>query len=223
MKKFKNALAVLLMLTTMTSFAGCSIVSEQTDSSETTTQATYLVGSPGQTDDFEFGVTDIKSFDVVTDYGETMHYLLVSVSYTNLSDKEQDISKRNIELYLDNEEIFSCEYRSEFADFFEEGLLFNDKKVHPGRTKRGFIVYRIYRDFSSINVCMGGITISAAEDEVTPLVQPADVEATDQTCETTPETTAPTPIPTPVETVVATETTVESVADSVATESVPTE
>lgn len=223
MKKFKNALAVLLMLTTMTSFAGCSIVSEQTDSSETTTQATYLVGSPGQTDDFEFGVTDIKSFDVVTDYGETMHYLLVSVSYTNLSDKEQDISKRNIELYLDNEEIFSCEYRSEFADFFEEGLLFNDKKVHPGRTKRGFIVYRIYRDFSSINVCMDGITISAAEDEVTPLVQPADVEATVQTCETTPETTAPTPIPTPVETVVATETTVESVSDSVATESVPTE
>lgn len=223
MKKFKNALAVLLMLTTMTSFAGCSIVSEQTDSSETTTQATYLVGSPGQTDDFEFGVTDIKSFDVVTDYGETMHYLLVSVSYTNLSDKEQDISKRNIELYLDNEEIFSCEYRSEFEVFFEEGLLFNDKKVHPGRTKRGFIVYRIYRDFSSINVCMDGITISAAEDEVTPLVQPADVEATDQTCETTPETTAPTPIPTPVETVVATETTVESVADSVATESVPTE
>ena len=223
MKKLNKAIAMLLMATVMVSSAGCSIVSEQTDSSETTTQATYLVGSPGQTDDFEFGVTDIKSFDVVTDYGETMHYLLVSVSYTNLSDKEQDISKRNIELYLDNEEIFSCEYRSEFADFFEEGLLFNDKKVHPGRTKRGFIVYRIYRDFSSINVCMDGITISAAEDEVTPLVQLADVEATDQTCETTPETTAPTPIPTPVETVVATETTVESVSDSVATESVPTE
>ena len=108
MKKFKNAVAILLMLTTMTSFAGCSITTEPSGSSESTTQATYLLGSPGKTEDLEFGVTGINSFDVTTEYGETMHYLLVSVSYTNLTDKEQDISKRNIEFYLDNEEIFSC-------------------------------------------------------------------------------------------------------------------
>ena len=225
MKKFKNAVAILLMLTTMASAAGCSITSESTNATESSTQETYLIGSPGKHEDFEFGVTGINSFDVVTDYGETMHYLLVSVTYTNLTDKEQDISKRNIEFYLDNEEIFSCEYRKEFEDFFEEGLLFNDKKVHPGRTKRGYIVYRIYRDYSSINVCMNDITVTAYFDEVTPLVSQAEIDINEQPTEseTTPETTAATPAPVIAETVVATEATAETAASSEATDSVPTE
>ena len=189
-------------------------------SSETTTQSTYLIGSPGKNEDLEFGVTGINSFDVTTDYGETMHYLLVSVSYTNLTDKEQDISKRNVEFYLDNEEIFPCEYRTEFKDFFEEGLLFNDKTVNPGRTKRGFIVYRVYRAYSKINICMNDITITAYEDEVTPLILPAEVDATEQTTESTAvptETTAATTVATTVETLA------ETSPSSEVTESVPTE
>ena len=218
MKKFKNVIAVLLMLSMMTS-AGCSITTEQTDSSETTTQTTYLIGSPGKTEGIEFGVTGINSFDVTTDYGETMHYLLVSVSYTNLTEKEQDISKRNIEFYLDNEEIFSCEYRDEFKPFFEEGLLFNEKPVNPGRTKRGLIVYRIYRAYSKINVCMDGITVTAYEDEVTPLLLPAEVDATEPTSESTTaptETTEATTVATTVETLT------ETAPSSEAAESVPT-
>lgn len=209
----------------MASFAGCSISTEQSAETETTALETYLIGSPGKNEEFEFGVTGINSFDVVTDYGETMHYLLVSVSYTNLTDKEQDISKRNIEFYLDNEEIFSCEYRNEFEEFFEEGLLFNDKKVHPGRTKRGYIVYRIYRDYSSINVCMNGITITAYSDEVTPLVSPAEIDITEQTTEseTIPETTATTTEPVITETVVATEATASVAPTSEATDSVSTD
>ena len=223
MKKFKNAVAILLMLTTMASFTGC-FSKEQTNPTEST-RVTYQIGSPGKTEDFEFGVTGINSFDVTTDYGETMHYLLVSVSYTNLSDKEQDITKRNIEFYLDNEENISSEYRSEFEDYFKEGLLFNDNNVNSGRTKRGYIVYRIYRDYSTINVCMNDITVTAYSDEVTPLVNPAEIEITEQTTEseTTPETTAATPTPVITETVVATETTVETAASSEATDSVPTE
>ena len=219
MKKFKNAVAILLVMATMAS-AGCSITTEQTSSSETTTQATYLIGSPGENEDLEFGVTGINSFDVTTDYGETMHYLLVSVSYTNLTDKEQDISKRNVEFYLDNEEIFPCEYRTEFKDFFEEGLLFNDKTVNPGRTKRGFIVYRVYRAYSKINICMNDITITAYEDEVTPLILPAEVDATEQTTESTAaptETTAATTVATTVETLA------ETSPSSEVTDSVPTE
>ena len=219
MKKFKNAVAILLVMATMAS-AGCSITTEQTSSSETTTQSTYLIGSPGKNEDLEFGVTGINSFDVTTDYGETMHYLLVSVSYTNLTDKEQDISKRNVEFYLDNEEIFPCEYRTEFKDFFEEGLLFNDKTVNPGRTKRGFIVYRVYRAYSKINICMNDITITAYEDEVTPLILPAEVDATEQTTESTvapTETTAATTVATTVETLA------ETSPSSEVTDSVPTE
>ncbi len=223
MKRLKNAVAILLMMSTLATMAGCSFATEGTDSTEVTTQSTYLIGSPGKAETFEFGVTGINSFDVVTDYGETMHYLLVSVSYTNLSDKEQDISKRNIGLYLDNEEIFSSEYRQEFKDFFEEGLLFNDKKVQPGRTKRGYIVYRIYRDFSTINVCMDDVIITASYDEVNPLVVPEETEATEtseQATETTPpETTAPTT----VETLAATEATTTTTTDSAPTESVPSE
>ena len=219
MKKFKNAVAILLVMATMAS-AGCSITTEQTSSSETTTQSTYLIGSPGKNEDLEFGVTGINSFDVTTDYGETMHYLLVSVSYTNLTDKEQDICKRNVEFYLDNEEIFPCEYRTEFKDFFEEGLLFNDKTVNPGRTKRGFIVYRVYRAYSKINICMNDITITAYEDEVTPLILPAEVDATEQTTESTAaptETTAATTVATTVETLA------ETSPSSEVTDSVPTE
>ena len=219
MKKFKNAVAILLVMATMAS-AGCSITTEQTSSSETTTQSTYLIGSPGKNEDLEFGVTGINSFDVTTDYGETMHYLLVSVSYTNLTDKEQDISKRNVEFYLDNEEIFPCEYRTEFKDFFEEGLLLNDKTVNPGRTKRGFIVYRVYRAYSKINICMNDITITAYEDEVTPLILPAEVDATEQTTESTAaptETTAATTVATTVETLA------ETSPSSEVTNSVPTE
>ena len=96
MKQFRRAVALLLMASTLATMAGCSFTSEGTDSTEETTQATYLVGSPGKAETFEFGVTGINSFDVVTDYGETMHYLLVSVSYTNLSEKEQDISKEQL-------------------------------------------------------------------------------------------------------------------------------
>lgn len=224
MKKFKNALAILLMLSTMTSFAGCSLSTEQTGQTETTTQATYLIGSPGKAEGLEFGITGINSFDVTTEYGESMHYLLVSVSYTNLTDKEQDISKRNIEFYLDNEEIFSCEYRDEFKDFFEEGLLFNDKKVNPGRTKRGLIVYRIYRDYSKINVCLNGVTITAYEDEVTPLILPAEIDVTEQTTEseTVPtETTAAPTVATITETTV--ESSTETTPSSEATDSAPAE
>ena len=219
MKKFKNAVAILLVMATMAS-AGCSITTEQTSSSEITTQSAYLIGSPGKNEDLEFGVTGINSFDVTTDYGETMHYLLVSVSYTNLTDKEQDISKRNVEFYLDNEEIFPCEYRTEFKDFFEEGLLFNDKTVNPGRTKRGFIVYRVYRAYSKINICMNDITITAYEDEVTPLILPAEVDAMEQTTESTTaptETTAATTVATTVETLA------ETSPSSEVTDSVPTE
>ena len=58
MKKFKNAVAILLMLTTMASFTGC-FSKEQTNPTEST-QVTYQIGSPGKTEDFEFGVTGIS-------------------------------------------------------------------------------------------------------------------------------------------------------------------
>ena len=106
MKQFRRAVALLLMASTLATMAGCSFTSEGSDNTDATSQSTYLIGTPGKADTLEFGVTGINSFDVTTDYGETIHYLLVSVSYTNLSEKEQDISKRNVELYLDNEEIF---------------------------------------------------------------------------------------------------------------------
>ena len=179
MKKFKKALAILLMLSTMASFTGC-ISKEQPEASDAT-QVTYQIGSPGKAEDFEFGVTGINSFDLTTEYGETFHCLLVSVTYTNLSEKEQYITKRNIEFYLDNEEIKPCEYRSEFEPFFDEGNLFNDNNINPGRTKRG---YRIYKDYSKIDVVLNGITVSASRDAVKPLALPTPTETTQVAKET---------------------------------------
>jgi hypothetical protein len=183
MKKFKNALVMLLIASMLASSAGCSKKTTEQTTETVTTETTYGIGTPEKTDDFEFGVNGINSFEVTTEYGEKFRCLLVNVSYTNLTDKEKDISNRNIELYLDNEQVFPSEYRDEFELFFEEGLLFNDKNVNPGRTKRGYIVYRIYKDFSKIDVCMDSVVISANRSEVTPLAMPTPTETPAQATE----------------------------------------
>ncbi len=190
MKKFKNALVILLMASMLVSSAGCTKKTTEQTSETTTTETTCGIGIPEKTDGFEFGVTGINSFEFTTEYGENFRCLLVGVTYTNLTEKEQDISKRNVELYLDNEQIFSMEYRDELKPFFDEGLLFNDKNVNPGRTKRGYIVYRIFKDFSKIDVCMDSVDISANRNEVTPLATPTPTEATVQTTESSAGPTA---------------------------------
>ena len=183
MKKFKNALVMLLITSMLASSAGCSKKATEQTSETVTTETTYGIGTPEKTDEFEFGVNGISSFEVTTEYGEKYRCLLVNVTYTNLTDKEKDISTRNVELYLDNEQIFSMEYRDEFKPFFDEGLLFNDKNVNPGRTKRGYIVYRIFKDFSKIDVCMDSVVISANRSDVTPLATPTPTEVPTQTTE----------------------------------------
>lgn len=193
MKKFKNAVALMLAVAVIASMTGCSVIREAPAEATESTQTTYLVGSPGTNEVCEFGVTDINSFSITTEYGETMNYLLVGVYYTNLTDNTQDIARRNVELYLDNEESVACEYRIEFEEFFDEGLLFNDRKVNPGRTKRGYIVYRVYRDYSIINICLNGITVTADSDEVVPLGLP-----TEETEVVVEETVPPEPMPDPV-------------------------
>ncbi|MCR5593337.1 MAG: hypothetical protein K6F79_06285 [Saccharofermentans sp.] len=193
MKKFKNAVALMLAVAVIASMTGCSVTRQDSIEPTESTQTTYLVGSPGSNEVCEFGVTDINSFSITTDYGETMNYLLVGVYYTNLTDNVQDIPRRNVELYLDNEEVVACEYRDEFEEFFDEGLIFSDRKVNPGRTKSGYIVYRIYRDYSIINICLNGITVTADSDEVVPLGLP-----TEETEVVVEETVPPEPIPEPV-------------------------
>ena len=183
MKKFKNVLVMLLIASMLASSAGCSKKTTEQTSETVTTETTYGIGTPEKTDEFEFGVNGISSFEVTTEYGEKFRCLLVNVTYTNLTDKEKDISTRNVELYLDNEQIFSMEYRDEFKPFFDEGLLFNDKNVNPGRTKRGYIVYRIFKDFSKIDVCMDSVVISANRSDVTPLATPTPTEVPTQTTE----------------------------------------
>ena len=183
MKKFKNALVMLLIASMLASSAGCSKKTTEQTSETVTTETTYGIGTPEKTDDFEFCVNGISSFEVTTEYGEKFRCLLVNVTYTNLTDKENDISTRNVELYLDNEQIFSMEYRDEFKPFFDEGLLFNDKNVNPGRTKRGYIVYRIFKDFSKIDVCMDSVVISANRSDVTPLATSTPTEVPTQTTE----------------------------------------
>lgn len=177
-----NILAILLLISTMASLVGCVSIEEPGTSDAT--QVTYQIGSSGKAEDFEFGVNEINSFELTTEYGETFQCLLVNITYTNLSEKEQDITKRNIEFYLDNEEIKPCEYRSEFEPFFDEGNLFNDNNINPGRTKRGYIVYRIYKDYSKIDVVLNGITVSSNRDAVKPLALPTPTETAQMTKET---------------------------------------
>ena len=93
MKKIKNALVMLLIASMLASSAGCSKKTTEQTSETVTTETTCGIGTPQKTDGFEFGVNGISSFEVTTEYGETLRCLLVNVSYTNLTEKEQDISK----------------------------------------------------------------------------------------------------------------------------------
>lgn len=170
-----NILAILLLISTMASLVGCVSIEEPGTSDAT--QVTYQIGSSGKAEDFEFGVNEINSFELTTEYGETFQCLLVNITYTNLSEKEQDITKRNIEFYLDNEEIKPYEFRYEFEGLFEEGNLFNDNSVKPGRTKRGYIIYRIYKDYSKIDVCLNGINVSSTRDVVKPISRATPTQA----------------------------------------------
>ena len=73
---------------------------------------------------------------------------------------------------------------------------------------------------------MNDVTVTAAYDEVVPLISQAEIEVTDQTQESEtvpPETTIETTIETVVATETTVETTVESSADSAPTESASTE
>lgn len=222
MKRFKNVIAFMLVASMALSAASCSIRTESEVIATESTQPTYLVGSPGANEECEFVVTDLKSFSIATDYGEVMDYILIEVSYTNLTDTVQDVSRRNVEFYLDNEEIAPCEYRSEFEDYFEEGLMFNDKKVNPGRSKRGYIVYRIYREYSIINICFDGITIMADSDEVVPLVLPSE-EVIEQTAPVQTEPVVET-APPPVEVVVEPEVQIDpETGEPIVVEEVPAE
>ena len=54
-------------------------------------------------------------------------------------------------------------------------------------------MYRVYRDYSIINICLNGITVTADSDEVVPLGLP-----TEETEVVVEETVPPEPIPEPV-------------------------
>ena len=54
MKRFKNVIVLALMTSMVMSAAGCSITTQAVVETGETTEATYLVGSPGANENCEF-------------------------------------------------------------------------------------------------------------------------------------------------------------------------
>lgn len=206
--KFKKIAVILMLCASVALLPACQILKEA-DTEESVVETTlpiFSVGEIATTNDFEFSVSDIYSFTATTPNGDSQDYIVVSVAYTNLTDQSQKIGRRDIHLYLDNEEVFTSDYRNEFEPVFSQGLLFNEESVNPGRTKRGYIVYRVYRSFSSIDISCGDVVVNSSSFSVSP-INPVSYE-TEETVAIPEETTAPTTVETtsPPETVAPVET-----------------
>lgn len=194
--KIKKMAIMALLCAGLMIMPGCQILkeSEIDETVESTALPIFSIGELASVDDYEFSVSDIYSFSATAPNGEPQDYIVVNVAYTNLTDQSQKIGRRDIHLYLDNEEVFTSDYRNEFQPIFSQGLMFNEESVNPGRTKRGYIVYRVYRSFSSIDVSCGEVIVNGSSFSVNPLNPiPDEVE---ETVEPTEETTVPTPVET---------------------------
>lgn len=194
--KIKKMAIMALLCAGLMIMPGCQVLkeSEIDETVESTTLPIFSIGELASVEDYEFSVSDIYSFSATAPNGEPQDYIVVNVAYTNLTDQSQKIGRRDIHLYLDNEEVFTSDYRNEFQPIFSQGLMFNEESVNPGRTKRGYIVYRVYRSFSSIDVSCGEVIVNGSSFSVNPLNPiPDEVE---ETVEPTEETTVPTPVET---------------------------
>lgn len=194
--KIKKMAIMALLCAGLMIMPGCQVLkeSEIDETVESTALPIFSIGELASVDDYEFSVSDIYSFSATAPNGEPQDYIVVNVAYTNLTDQSQKIGRRDIHLYLDNEEVFTSDYRNEFQPIFSQGLMFNEESVNPGRTKRGYIVYRVYRSFSSIDVSCGEVIVNGSSFSVNPLNPiPDEVE---ETVEPTEETTVPTPVET---------------------------
>ena len=194
--KIKKMAIMALLCAGLMIMPGCQVLkeSEIDETVESTALPIFSIGELASVDDYEFSVSDIYSFSATAPNGEPQDYIVVNVAFTNLTDQSQKIGRRDIHLYLDNEEVFTSDYRNEFQPIFSQGLMFNEESVNPGRTKRGYIVYRVYRSFSSIDVSCGEVIVNGSSFSVNPLNPiPDEVE---ETVEPTEETTVPTPVET---------------------------
>lgn len=194
--KIKRIAVMALLCAGLILMPGCQVLKE-TDIDETvesTALPIFSIGELASVDDYEFSVSDVYSFSATAPNGEPQDYIVVNVAYTNLTDQSQKIGRRDIHLYLDNEEVFTSDYRNEFQPIFSQGLMFNEESVNPGRTKRGYIVYRVYRTFSSIDISCGDVVVNGSSFSVNPL-NPIPDEP-EETVEQTEETTVPTPVET---------------------------
>ena len=194
--KIKKIAVMALLCAGLMIMPGCQVLKESDidETVESTTLPIFSIGEVAEVEGFEFSVSDIYSFSATAPNGEPQDYIVVNVAYTNLTDQSQKIGRRDIHLYLDNEEVFTSDYRNEFQPIFSQGLMFNEESVNPGRTKRGYIVYRVYRSFSSIDVSCGEVIVNGSSFSVNPLNPiPDEVE---ETVEPTEETTVPTPVET---------------------------
>lgn len=221
MKQKRIATALLISCLSASLLTGCQFNTE-TAETETTiqTESTQVlgIGEPATMDEYEFGVTDLKSFTIEEPSGEIRKYIIVGVTYTNLTDETVQITESDFDLFLNNEEKFSVDYDEEdYGGFVAAGLMFGKAEVKAGRTKTGYIIYRYYRDYNDIEICFDTITVVATKSDVSEiyevlptdpaetLTEPSDSSETET--ETTPvETTAPEPEPTepeaPVEEIV---------------------
>ncbi len=204
MKLKRIATALLISCLSVSLFAGCKFnnATEESETVETEAKIVVGVGEPVETDTYEFGVTDLNSFTIEEPSGEVRKYLMIGVTYTNLTDEAVQIEEGNFDLFLNNEEKFSIAYDEEdFGGFVAAGLMFGTANIKAGRTKTGYIIYRYYRDYNDIEISYEDITVVATKSDVTEiyevvptepiesLTEPSDSEVTDT--ETTPvETTA---------------------------------
>lgn len=215
MKKF---FVGALLLSFILGFTGCAKLGEgaeqdpvSTLSTEETTEV-FAIGDVLSTKSGEFCVNQVYCFEIDADAkaqleatygGNSMNkveeglYLVVDVSYTNLLTEDYKVNQESFEVYLDNDQIFCPKWADYFSAYVPQGQMFQERTLHPGRTERGFIIYRYYRNADTFEFVCNGVSVEAdtskinmiALPEPTPI--PEETQPVEQTVQTEQTTTAP--------------------------------
>ncbi len=206
----KKIVATALALSTILGCAGCAKIGEGDTGLPVETYdadeegEVYEVGDVLTTASGEFCVNQAYSFQIdeaaVTQLSEQWgddvsegQYIVIDASYTNLLTEDVEVSSETFEVYLDNDQIFSPDWEDYFGSYILEGQMFQERTLHPGRTERGFIIYRYYRNADEFEVVCDGVSVKADTTSIRliPLPTPTPIPVPTEIIETTETTAAP--------------------------------
>jgi len=221
LKKLLTGLVAGTMLLSMTS-CGNLIQVKGTENTDVETAETELpgIGDTQADDQMEFTVNGVQAFA-----WNDRYFLVVDMTYVNLSSDVATVKPSFFYAFTDNEECVIRTYDNLKTNSLSKStnpldyvinpnLIYTETKIQPNRTENGYLVYEYYRPFSQLEIQVGNIHVFVNADEIEVcdvmgmiMAETSETTVEETTTETTVETTAAptetTQAPVPSETTLA--------------------